>query len=296
MKNNYFKLIKKIITAVVLLVGLVTYSQDIHFTFANAQNTNDGSFDYYEVDVMIQTINTTGTFKLGSGQLYFNYNTLAFGTNVFGSGGFEVTQVNPDYIVGQYVDAVAVGIYFSFTLNDNTTSKVSWAFSQFYSSVTFAADNITETPAKLCHLKFKYIDVNEAPMVLYEEGGSFDDQFFTVCGPDTGGILEPVNCGANPGTQILNDTFDSNGATLSDKDFELLTGLSVYPNPTEGMFYVNGDTNKLQSVELFTMSGQHIMTVKDNFKEIDISNLDSALYFVKLNTAEATAIFKIIKK
>jgi Secretion system C-terminal sorting domain len=296
MKNNYIKMIKNIITAVVLLVGLVTYSQDIHFTFANAQNTNDGSFDYYEVDVMIQTINTTGTFKLGSGQLYFNYSTAAFGTNIFANSGITVTQPNPDYICGQFVDAVAAGIYYNFTVNDNTTSRVSWAFSQFYGSVTFAADNITETLTKLCHLKFKYIDVNEAPMVFYEEGGSFDDQFFTACGPDTGGILEPVNCGANPGIQLLNDTFDSNGATLSDKDFVLLTGISLYPNPTKGMLYIDGDVSKIRSLDIFSITGQHVMSVKDNFNAIDISNLDSALYFVKLNTTEATGTFKIIRE
>lgn len=296
MKHKYIKITKKIITTLTLLFGLITYSQDIHFTFANAQNTNDGSFDYYEVDVLIQTINTTGTFKLGSGQLYFNYSTAAFGTNVFGSGGFEVTQVNPDYIAGQFIDAAAADIYGPFTLNDNTTSKVSWAFSQAFSSSTFAADNVSETPAKLCHLKFKYIDVNEAPMILYEEGASFDDQFFTACGDDAGGPFQTADCGGFAGTQLPNDTFDSNGATLSAKDFELLTGLSLYPNPTKGMLYINGDTNKLINVEIYSITGQQVKTIKDNFKSIDISNLDSALYFVKFYTEEATATFKIIKE
>ena len=111
MKHNYIKTTKRAVTFVVLLLGLVTYSQDIHFTFENAQNTNDGVDDFYDVDVMIQTINTTGTFKLGSGQLYFNYSTAAFGTNVFGSGGFYVPHPNPDYIAGQYIDAAAADIY-----------------------------------------------------------------------------------------------------------------------------------------------------------------------------------------
>ena len=296
MRTNFIKSMKKLITIIVLITGLVTYSQDIHFTFGNAQNTNDGSNDYYEVDIMLQTINATGSFKLGSGQLYFNYSTAAFGTNVFGSGGFVVTQVNPDNIAGQFIDiAPGINIYGPFTINDNTTSKVSWAFSQVYSSSTFAVDNVSPTPAKLCHLKIKYIDVGQAPMVLFEEGGTFIDQFFTACGP-AGGATELANCGTDPGAQILNDTFDSNGATLSNETFEILTGLSVYPNPTKGILYINGDTNKLKNLKIFTITGQHVMSVKNNFKEIDITKLSPALYFVKFITAESTGTIKIIRE
>jgi hypothetical protein len=133
-----------------LLAGLASYAQDIHFTFANAQNTNSDGNDYYEVDVMMQTINTTGSFKLGSGQLYFTYNTAAFGTNVNASSSFEVTQED-SYTCGQGIDLVAsIKIYGGFTTNDNTTSRVSWAFSQTFSSSTFAADNINEEAKKLC--------------------------------------------------------------------------------------------------------------------------------------------------
>ncbi len=297
MTHNYTKMIKTIITAFVLLVGLITYSQDIHFTFTNAQNTYDGTDYFYDVDVMIQTINTTGTFKLGSGQLYFNYSTAAFGTNVFGSGGFYVPHPNPDYIAGQYIDVATADIYGIFTLVDNTTSKVSWAFSQTFSSYTFAVDNVTETPTKLCHLKIKYIDVDEAPMVLFEEGSTFDDQFFTACGPDTGSTgFETKDCGGNPGTQLTNDTFDSSGATLSNGDFKLLTGISLYPNPTKGMLYLSGDVSKLRHIDIYSITGQHVMEVKDNFREIDITKLSPALYFLKLITEEGTGTVKIIKQ
>ena len=75
------------------------YGQDIHFTFANAQNTNDGSNDFYEVDVLIKS---TVDFKLGSGLLYFNYNTAAFGPNVSANGKLEYTQPT-GYILGEVV-------------------------------------------------------------------------------------------------------------------------------------------------------------------------------------------------
>ena len=295
MKNNYSKMIRSLSSLLLIFMSLISYSQDIHFTFANAQNTNDGVDDYYEVDVMIQTINSTGSFKLGSGQLYFNYNTAAFGTNVFANSGVTITQPNPDYICGQYVDIAAAGIYYNFTLNDNTISKLSWAFSQFYSSATFADDNVGETPVKLIHLKFKYIDINELPMVLFEDGGSFGDQFFTACGPDPGGILEPATCGVNPGIQLLNDTFDSGGATLKDKDFALLTGITLYPNPTNGILNIEGDTSKIQSIAIYNIVGQHVKTISNQFKTIDIGNLESGLYLLKVAGDSMSFTTRVIK-
>jgi hypothetical protein len=296
MKQHYFKTTSLLMTFLTVLIGFISYAQDINFTFANAINTNDGSNDFYEVDVMIQTINSTGTFKLGSGQLYFTYSTTAFGENIETNGSFEVTQTNPDYICGQYIDAAAAGIYGSFTLNDNTTFRVSWAFSQAFSSSTFAADNITTTATKLAHIKVKYVDVNQDPMFLFENGGTYDDQFYTACGSAGGGAFDSADCGAFAGSQLVNDSFDSSGATLSNQDFELLTGLSIYPNPTKDFIYLKGDVSKLKSIEVYSILGEQIMQVRESFNEINISKLQSAMYFLKLNTNEASGVYRIVKQ
>ncbi len=103
-----YRVIKKGINSLVLLLFIMStgYSQDIHFTFANSQNTSDGTNYFFEADVMIQTINSTGSFKLGSGQLYFTYNKLAFGDDVNDNSRIEITTPNAEgYICGQYVDA-----------------------------------------------------------------------------------------------------------------------------------------------------------------------------------------------
>lgn len=296
MKQNYRNTNSALVTLLALFIGLLSYSQDIHFTFENAQNTNDGSNDFYEVDVMIQTINSTGTFKLGSGQLYFTYSTSAFGNNVFANGSFTVSQPNPDYICGQYIDAAAASLYGVFTVNDNTASRVSWAFSQVFSSSTFAADNVTATATKLCHLKVKYLDVNQDPMFLFEDGGTYDDQFYTACGSAASGLFDPADCGAFAGTQLVNDTFDSGGATLSNKGFELLTGITIYPNPTKDILYIKGDVSKIKSMEVYSILGERVMQINENFNEINLANLQSAMYFLRLNTDAAFATYRIVKE
>lgn len=289
MKKNYTKMI---LSALICFMGFISYSQDIHFTFANTQNTNDGVDDFYEVDVMIQTINSTGTFKLGSGQLYFTYSTAAFGNNVSASGGISVTH--PDgYICGQAIDLLAaIKIYSNPTVNDNTASRVSWAFSQIYSLSTFAADNVTATPTKLCHLKFKYVDVNENPLVLFEEGGTYLDQFYTACGPAAGGAADTADCGAEPGTQLLNDTFDSGGATLSNEAFELFKGLRVYPNPASETIYITSGI-PIEKIELYDIVGKQVLESK-NTSEINVNHLEYGLYLLKLYSEKAITTKKII--
>lgn len=296
MKKQYFEIKRSLTLALALMVSATIYAQDVHFTFANPTITNDGMNDWYEVDVMIQTINTTGTFKLGKGLLYFNYNTAAFGSNLNAAGGFDVVHPNPDYIAGQFIDAAAADLYGVFSTNDNSSSIVTWAYSQVFSSSTFAADNVTETPARLCRIRFQYTDVGQPPMVSYNDDPAFDDQFETACGPAGGGAFTAADCGAEPGTVLVNDTFDSSGATLGIDDFRLATGVSVYPNPTSGMLYLKGELSQIDSVEVYNVSGQLVSEKRDNFEFLDLRTLAPSIYFVKFNTPNSFQTVRIVVK
>ena len=107
---------------------------------------------------MIQTINSTGSFKLRDGKLFFQYNVAAFGEYVNANDRIEVTQ--PDgYIAGQSSDSdPSKKNYYEFKTYDNTNNgsvnRVSWGFSGYF---TLTSNNVNETPKKLCHLKIKYI-------------------------------------------------------------------------------------------------------------------------------------------
>jgi hypothetical protein len=296
MKNNYTRKLRSLLLFTSLLIGLTSYAQDINFTFANAQNTNSGGNDYYEVDVMVQTINATGSFKLGSGQLYFTYNTAAFGENINANSSFEVMQED-DYICGQGIDLVSsIKIYGGFTANDNTASRVSWAFSQTFSSSTFAADNVSEVNTKLCHIKIKYTDVSEDAMFMFEAGANYTDQFFTACGLAAAGATGTADCTSEPGIQLVNDSFDNLGGTLLNTDFELLTSLSLYPNPTKGVINLKGNFTAINKIEIFSLSGQLILQIKKNLKGINIENLPSGLYLLKIETEKGIVTKKVIKE
>jgi len=289
---------KKTITLLFLILSSAFLSaQNIEFTFANTQMTNDGSFDYYETDVMIAAIDGLPDFKLGAGLLYINYNTAAFGTNIVAGGAASINYPNPDYILG---DINVLPYYSSYLAADNTSSRLAFSYQQGLSSGGMTGNNVTSTPKKLFHLKIKFVDSGMDPMVVFEDNetqppGVNDcrDQFFTACGPS--GSLTLADCGNNPGTQFQNAIFDSSGAVLSIQKFKLLSGLSIYPNPTRDLLYISGDVSQLRAVNVYSFTGQHVMEVKSNFETIDMRRLATAIYFVKLDSEETSATVKIVK-
>lgn len=295
--KNLNKTIRSIVlgAALVLLATSGYAQEDIRFSFENPQITNDGVDDYYEVDVMIQTHNTTtGTFKLGSGQLYFNYNTAAFGPNVVSNNGLEVSYPEGEYIAGQYVDGgVPLPIYSNFIKNDNTGARFSWAFSQTYSESTFAQDNVSPVPAKLCHLKLRFIDVNAQPMLMYEDGSTFDDQFFTACGSENSGAFDTADCTNYPGMQMPNDTFDNSLPVLSVDGLDSVK-INIYPIPTKGLLYV--DINNNSDYAVTDLNGKLITkgVFLNGTNQIDLSRYEAGVYFLRIVNADRIQTKKII--
>lgn len=188
----------------ILLIALTSLfqkatSQDVTFTFINAQNTNDGTFDYYEADIQIAS---TAGFSLASGLLYINYNTNAFGNNVHANGNLTVTHPT-NYVVGS--QTFGTNNYKDFVVNDNSDSRFGFSF-QANLPEAFIGTNITSTAANLIHIKIKYQNVAQDPSICFESTPPLDDQFYT------GG-----------GAQITEDNFDCSGASLPALPVELLS-------------------------------------------------------------------------
>ncbi|SFZ93030.1 Por secretion system C-terminal sorting domain-containing protein [Flaviramulus basaltis] len=301
MKQNYILSLKSLITLNIFLFNLISYSQNIQITFANAQNTNDGSDNYYEADIMIQTVDGLSDFKLGSGQLYLNYNTAAFGANVFANSGIEI---NADFSNGYFLGEKSgvTDFYNISTINDNTGSRVSWAFSQGVSSGAMS-EEVSSTPKKMMRVKFKYIDVNQDPMLTFESDEDLvtnsRDQFYTACGPfDTASTTLDCTSTVDPqnvNSQFLDAILNSSGAVLSNVDFKLLTGISIYPNPTNEVVYIKGDVSKLESIDIYNLNGQRVGELKKDFNKIDLRKLPSGLYLMKLKTDIMVKTLKLIK-
>ncbi|MEM1321268.1 MAG: T9SS type A sorting domain-containing protein [Bacteroidota bacterium] len=196
---------KNTIYHIILFLYLGTFTaqaQTVTYAFTNAQITNAGPFSSYEVDI---TISATADLRLGSGQLYFDYNPLAFGNSAVAAG--QVTITTAGYILGEA--SGPFGIYSSFVTNDNSTSRLSFSWQQALSSECLAADNVTAAASALFHLRIDFLSGGAAldPGVCFTSAAPFDNQTFTACGT-SGGTCGFPDCISAGGVQLTDDFFD----------------------------------------------------------------------------------------
>lgn len=287
MRKNY-------ILGIVLLIAMFGRAQNITLSIANAQITNDGSDDYYEADIMIAS---DADYVQGSGQFFLDYNTAAFGTGVQGSGAITFERPATSILGTQ---SFAVDNYNSFVVNDNTTSKVSFLWQQFWSEGTIGANNVTATPSVLVHVKIRYIDSNETTGICFDTASNpaFDDQFFTACGPTTGPA--GADCGAEAGTQILDYTPDCTNAepvplSIGDEEVNHLN-ISLFPNPTNTSFNVRGLSSE-STLTIFSLNGKKLLTKEDyTGEEIYIDDLASGLYLVAITANDSKIVKRLLVK
>lgn len=68
--------------------------------------------------------------------------------------------------------------------------------------------------------------------------------------------------------------------------------ISVYPNPAHDKIFVNAAN--IQRVDLFSVAGQLMISSTDN--EINVSDLESGIYFIRVNCGERVFIERVIIK
>jgi hypothetical protein len=79
---------------------------------------------------------------------------------------------------------------------------------------------------------------------------------------------------------------------------ENTTSLNIYPNPTNDKLYIETQTQTL-TVEIYDVYGRRQVTESPSHQgnlTIDLSDLKSGIYFVKINTNEGNIVERIIKQ
>jgi hypothetical protein len=84
--------------------------------------------------------------------------------------------------------------------------------------------------------------------------------------------------------------------SLANPDF-VLPNFTYYPNPVQHTLTIS-NTSNIDEVEIFSVSGKSVLTKKVNsdHSEIDMSNVASGVYFIKVKAEGKTKTIKIVKK
>lgn len=98
---------------------------------------------------------------------------------------------------------------------------------------------------------------------------------------------------------VVVEDFVIEGTSLGTKDFNL-DKVSIYPNPSKGIFTLGIGNSIPKNIEVTDVTGKIILT-KTNFQNsssdvaLDLSSVSKGVYFVKIATEEQTVTKKIIK-
>ncbi len=84
--------------------------------------------------------------------------------------------------------------------------------------------------------------------------------------------------------------------TLDIPTNELET-INIFPNPTTGKVTIVSPKTIISSVEVYDIRGRRLMAVDTNSTQyvLDLSSLQTATYFVKINTVEGTLTKRVVK-
>ena len=150
-----------LLIGIILLSFSLGFATSITFTFANGQITGT-SPQYYEFDVMANA-GASGT-RLGDTQVYINYNTSGFGSNIVANG--KVTVTKGALLKG---DVLGSALYDIVNVVDNTSSRVSITNGYNFDTSPDWANALPTTPDTLLHIKIEIASPSAGAGLSFEQ-------------------------------------------------------------------------------------------------------------------------------
>lgn len=81
---------------------------------------------------------------------------------------------------------------------------------------------------------------------------------------------------------------------LATTDFKL-EQIAIYPNPVSSAFHLSAENANISKIQVINSLGQNVKTIDTNFETVDISELSSGMYILKIDTESGSVNKKIIK-
>lgn len=80
--------------------------------------------------------------------------------------------------------------------------------------------------------------------------------------------------------------FDDEVLSVNDSTIE---GLSIFPNPTNGIANINLPANKaLENVSVYDITGRQVININANVSSIDLNNFSTGVYIAQLTTTDGS--------
>lgn len=90
-----------------------------------------------------------------------------------------------------------------------------------------------------------------------------------------------------------------NDVTVSVNETATIGSVSVYPNPTTGIFTISNSNGKVVNYSVTTIEGKiikQLSNVSSTIINVDLSNENNGIYFLSVNGENTNSVFKIVKQ
>lgn len=117
------------------------------------------------------------------------------------------------------------------------------------------------------------------------------DRFQIVFKKDDNSVL---SANTNTDAILVHNIVVSTSNTLSNKDFSKID-FNIYPNPVEDVLTI--DSNEaIHQVDIYDVLGKQVMTTINNTNQIDVSDLEKAIYVVRITSEKGVSSKKFVKQ
>ncbi len=302
---------KKIYTLSLLLVFTLSFGQVFTGTYDFASVTATSGANDPSVVPSVQGM-TFGSFMAINPTATPPYNSTAGGRFSFTlqPGG----AVNSDNNYANLTGALNSSIYYQVTVTPNAgttynltgitfTSQRSGTGIRTY-SVRSSTDNYAANlPASInpANAELSVQTENTFFRVLDAVTTAQNGSTITLSGVDFTGLTTPVtfrfygwNSEGTGGSFSIDNVAISGNTTALSTQQNTISGLKMFPNPSNSNLYITSDNNEMKLVVIYNVLGKQIFAAKSTNTPINISNLDKGVYMVKIAQEGKIATRKLV--
>ncbi len=168
-----------------------------------------------------------------------------------------------------------------------------------------------ETIGSSVKISFELLDTNRAGVVAYlwkrspfgetqmENAGGL--KFSKTIGGVTAGETITYGCkfafaGGLAVTKYISYRVGDSCSPLAVIDNFLENKIKIYPNPVKQKLYIESPSASINKVEINSVQGKKIELLNPNEKSINVEELSSGLYFLKIYTSKGIVVLKMLKQ
>ena len=160
----------------------------------------------------------------------------------------------------------------------NTVYTESTSTATFISQNSVGCDSITTLHLTVNH------SIYDTTVVTLEDSVEWRGRVYTSTGTYVDSLLTTAGCDSILVLVLREPT------AIDDVDDNTFV---VYPNPTTGRVTINA--NEVRRVDVYNVNGQKVATVRES-ATLDFSDLPSGVYTMRIVTAQAVGISRVVKK